>query len=256
MSDHETLHQVAEAYALGLASEMEARQFEDHLTTCAECRQTLAELVAVHEGLGRLAPPAAPPARLRERVLTVAAGRGAQRPPSAAWWLAAAAALVAAVCGTQWWATSARLTEAEAELASVRSRLADAESRRAAAERTSADTAGRLAIALAPDAIAVPLTGQAAAPAASGRVVWSASRGVVFSAASLPALPDGRVYQLWAVTAPAPVGLALLEPAPSGSVDVVAPAPAGVTPAAFAVTIEPTGGSPGPTGAMYLLGSR
>jgi anti-sigma-K factor RskA len=71
----------------------------------------------------------------------------------------------------------------------------------------------------------------------------------------LPPLPAGRVYQLWAVTAPAPVSLMLVTPA-AGQADQVATVAPAVLPAAFALTIEPEGGSPGPTGAMYLLGSR
>jgi anti-sigma-K factor RskA len=256
MSDHETLHALVETYALGLADEAEARQFEAHVATCPECRQALAECLGVQESLARLAPTAVPPAHLRERVLGAAAGRAPRSRATPAWWVAVAAAVVAAVCGAQWWITSARLADAEAELAALRSRLADAESLRAAAEQTATDTAGRLAVVMAPDAVAVPLIGQAASPQATGRVIWSPSRGLVFAADNLPPLPQGRIYQLWAVSPAAPVGVALLEPAPSGRVDLVAAAPAGVDPAAFAVTIEPAGGSPGPTGAMYLLGSR
>jgi anti-sigma-K factor RskA len=143
-----------------------------------------------------------------------------------------------------------------AELASTQERLANAESLRAAAERVTAETANRLGILASADAVSVPLTGQAVSPDASGRVVWSPSRGVVFTANNLPALPAGRVYQLWAVAVPAPVGLALVTPGVAGQADATATVPDGVAPTAFALTIEPAGGSPGPTGAMYLVGAR
>ena len=99
------------------------------------------------------------------------------------------------------------------------------------------------------------LAGQHAAPKASGRVYWSASQGLLFSAEDLPPLPQGRIYQLWLVTKPAPVSAALVIPDGSGRYSVLAQSPRGVQPTAFALTIEPAGGVPAPTGATYLLGA-
>jgi anti-sigma-K factor RskA len=110
-------------------------------------------------------------------------------------------------------------------------------------------------IVTAADVTRVDLAGQAAAPRAAGRVFWSASRGLYFTASSLPALPQDRIYQLWYVTAGAPVSAALLSPDASGRVTITRPPAVPGRPKAFALTIEPAGGVPAPTGAMYLLGS-
>jgi anti-sigma-K factor RskA len=265
MSDHDALRSLAGPYALGLASDAERREFETHLATCAECRAELAEIRRVNEALAMAATPtAAPPATLRRRIIDAAenepTGRSSPvRAPSGSalpWWLAAAASIAAIFFGTQWWSTSSDLAELRVELASVRDRLATAESLRASAERTVSESASRLAVLMAADSVTVPLAGQPPSPNATGRVVWSPTRGLAFTAANLPALPAGRVYQLWAVTTPAPVGVALVSPDAGGQADALTTVPAGVQPAAFALTIEPAGGSPGPTGAMYLLGSR
>ncbi|HJU44668.1 MAG TPA: anti-sigma factor [Vicinamibacterales bacterium] len=259
MSDHDALRSLAGAYALGVASEAERREFEAHLSTCAECRQELAEIRRVNEALAIAGPPAAaPPADLRRRILD-AAERGRQpRAPARSmlpWWIAAAASIAAVFFGAQWWTASRNLADMRAELASTRERLTVAESLRASAERTATENASRLAVLTAADSITIFLAGQPPSPNATGRVVWSPTRGVIFSAANLPPVPAGRVYQLWAVTARAPVGLMLVTPA-AGQADALAAVPAGVAPTAFALTIEPEGGSPGPTGPMYLLGSR
>ena len=110
-------------------------------------------------------------------------------------------------------------------------------------------------IATAPDVKRVDLAGQPAAPRAAGRVFWSPSRGLLFTATNLPALPPGRVYQLWYVTAAAPVSAGLVTPDASGQSRTLTAAVAPVQPKAFALTIEPAGGTPAPTGAFYLLGS-
>ena len=52
-----------------------------------------------------------------------------------------------------------------------------------------------------------------------------------------------------------PVGAGLLRPSPDGAVQAVFATPAGLAKAAaFAVTIEPDGGVPAPTGDKYLVG--
>jgi anti-sigma-K factor RskA len=259
MSDHDALRSLAGAYALGVASEAERREFEAHLATCAECRRELAEIRRVSEALAMATPPAAAPSPgLRNRIVDAAeqdrrprTTRGSTLP----WWMAAAASIAAVFFGAQWWSVSSELSEMRAELASTRDRLTIAESLRASVERTATENTSRLAVLTAADSITIPLAGQPPSPNATGRVVWSPTRGVIFSAANLPPLPAGRVYQLWAVTAPAPVTLMLVTPAGGQADQVAAVAPA-AAPTAFALTIEPEGGSPGPTGAMYLLGSR
>ncbi len=78
---------------------------------------------------------------------------------------------------------------------------------------------------------------------------------VIFTAASLPPLPPGRTYQLWIISGQMPIGAGLIRPASDGAVQAVFTSPAGLTKAAaFAVTIEPDGGVPAPTGDKYLVG--
>ena len=94
------------------------------------------------------------------------------------------------------------------------------------------------------------------AVSARARALWSRQRGMVFTVANLPPLPAGRVYQVWVVTAQAPVSAGLLTPDAAGGGSVYFETPVDILPpTAVAVTLEPAGGVPAPTGAMYLVGT-
>jgi len=265
MSEHDHLRELAGPYALGVLDEDERQVFERHLPLCEECRREVADVRLVSEGIANTVEAVAPPPHLRARIMAAAqaipAGprqatgtRGAMA--MFPWWLAAAASVAAVVFGGLWRTSSQRLDVAEGELASTRQQLAQAQGRMASVQSVADHARQQLDILSAPDVVRVDLIGQAVSPSAGGRVYWSRSRGLAFSATNLPPLATGRVYQLWLVTSPAPVSAALVGPDPAGRFDAIVPGATSLEPTAFALTVEPEGGSPGPTGAMYLLGSR
>lgn len=93
--------------------------------------------------------------------------------------------------------------------------------------------------------------------AGSGRVLVDAETGEAHVVlAGLPAPGPGKTYELWAIRGdrpPEPAGLVVVGGAPATAVRVDRiPAPADV--AAFAVSIEPEGGSTSPTGPIVLVG--
>lgn len=85
-----------------------------------------------------------------------------------------------------------------------------------------------------------------------GRVFVSPGKGVVFVAAGLPKLDPHRIFELWVIPAAG-------NPIPAGTFSSVADSAvyvhAGpvVNAAAFAVTIEPEGGSPQPTSQPFIV---
>jgi len=89
------------------------------------------------------------------------------------------------------------------------------------------------------------------------RVLLDAESGeAAIVLAGVPVLEPGKTYELWAIRgtkAPEPAGLLAVADA-TGAALHVAPikAPAEVT--AFAISIEPAGGSPSPTGPVVLVG--
>ena len=103
----------------------------------------------------------------------------------------------------------------------------------------------------------VVLHGAGPAPEATGRVVWRASAGGHLYVTRLAPLPEGKVYELWAISddRPRPAGVFAVDATGGGGLRVdTAPGSGPVD--GFAVTIEPAGGVSAPTGPVVLASSR
>lgn len=280
---HEPFDGLASLYALGALTERERATFEEHLEVCGACVNDVMSLLPVTHRLADAAPLREPRADLRARVIQAVTGSPPQTnagdvamplaapasamdrpaPPrrtgSAARLLfrLAAAALLVVAAGLGWFAAQqfnlARALQDNLDGANRRATLAELEV--STAELAAAESRQRAAILAAPDALTIGLAGQPAAPDAVARVFWSATQGVVFTAAGLPALPAGRVYQLWFVPNASPVSAGLLTIDEGGRVAASVTRPDDVTvPVPMAVTLEPEGGVDSPTGEVYLLG--
>jgi anti-sigma-K factor RskA len=149
-----------------------------------------------------------------------------------------------------------RVTSLEDRLRDAARQLALSERQIADLRRTSAQGQFQMAVLAAPDLLQIDLAGQPAAPRSAGRAFWSRSRRLLFTASSLPALPSGRTYQLWILAAqPAPISAGLFKPDDGGRVTTIFETPVDLPqPVGMAVTIEPDGGVPSPTGDKYLVG--
>jgi anti-sigma-K factor RskA len=260
MTAHDALLQDAPAYALGSLDRESRRTFEAHLAGCETCAAEVRSLRAVTALLGATVSPRTPRPELRARVMAAVSGTAAPASPrrrsrrpawlplAAALALAAGAALYAGLLQNRIGELEARLQQALLQASATDRALADA-------RRTAGDAEAAMAVIAAPDVARIDLTGQAIAPQARARALWSRDRGMVFTVSSLPPLPAGRVYQVWVVTANAPVSAGLLMPDADGSGSVYFGTPPDIpTPIALAVTLEPAGGVPAPTGERYLVG--
>jgi anti-sigma-K factor RskA len=252
LDEHDELGELAALYALGALTGPERHAFEAHLGSCTTCLAELRSFTTVVDRLAFAAPVVSPRPAVREHTLASLRPRDRALPTlhdkrtlnrGARWaWLAAAAMLVISVGLTVY-------------SASLRERIRLLERQVADALRSTEAARVRLAVLTAPDLTDVALAGQAPAQRASGRALWSRSRGVVFAASSLPALPPGRTYQLWYLTSGAPVSAGVFEPEPDGRAIAFFPTPElTAAPSGFAVSLEPEGGVPAPTGAIYLAG--
>jgi anti-sigma-K factor RskA len=257
MTDHATEREKTGAYALGLLADDERREFEAHLASCLECVREVRELVEAAAALGGSAGAHEPPAHLRAAILAKIGDRGTAgsgRGDAIRWWLVAASIALVASAGYGS-LMRARVAKLGSELDAARVKLAATETTMAGLRRTAA-SADRLTVILASaDITRVDLAGQAVAPLAGGRAFWSRSRGLIVTATNLPPAAADKVYQLWMVTAQAKISAGLFSPDDHGTAAVVVDSPSGVQPVAIAVTLEPAGGVPQPTGPMYLVGS-
>ncbi len=231
------------------------------------------ESLRVLDALGRAVPQAAPPSALRARVLAAAVAE-AQEPVATAgqhrptalprwrllaaanrwpWLLAAAATFVAVTTSLGWVSARQDVTRLRASVADLRASAAAVTNVRAAYTREQSARQRAAAILSASDVTTTVLTGVSPAAAARARVYVSATRGLFLAADALPPLADGRVYQLWSIVRGTPVSGGVFELDERGQAQVLAEAPPGPADA-FAVTIEPRGGVPAPTGDKVLLG--
>jgi len=107
----------------------------------------------------------------------------------------------------------------------------------------------------APETQIVALDGLKPSPTARGRMWWHREVGGVFVANGLPATPPGKTYQLWAIAAGMPLPAGLFDVDPKGSATLRVKLLPGVEKVEiFAVTLEPAGGLPKPSGPMFLAG--
>ena len=291
MSDlqHAPFDELAALYAVGALSENDRTAFETHLETCLECVSEVKSLLPVTHALVHGAPPLDAPAQLRARVLgqvTATAPAPRDRPEPAAapldalvsgldepdtptpfvkprrrgpgvlFWLAASL-LIATTGGVGWYVAelSNQVQSLRAALDAANNLTERAETQMEAARAAMAEREAVLALVTGSDVQQLDLEGQPLAPRASARVLWNNAAEMVFIATGLPSLPAGDVYQLWFVLPDAPVGAALLEPDQNGDATVMLEVPDTVTlPPVMAMTVEPAGGVPAPTGDLYLLG--
>jgi anti-sigma-K factor RskA len=260
---HDELVVLAPAYVLGALEPDERRAFESHVAECEICASEVRSLGRVTAGLAQSVPLVTPPAALRDRVLLAVGAREArasQPVMPSRWrmadWLAYAACVAIATAAVLYAMNlRTRVENLEARLEVAQTRLAAADRAMVDARRVAFETQSAMAVLAATDLIRVDLQGAPAAPQAAGRALWSRQSGMVFAANNLPPLPAGKIYQVWLVAGGPPVSAGLVAPDETGRGVGIFRTPVDVTgPVTVAVTIEPEGGVPAPTGAFYLTG--
>jgi len=107
-----------------------------------------------------------------------------------------------------------------------------------------------------PDVRIVSLARFPDAPAGVGRIFWYTAPNVWhFMVYHLPPAPPGKTYQLWFITRDAKISAGTFQTTETGegALRITIP-PEAVQVTAAAVTLEPEGGVPQPTGPIYLYG--
>jgi len=257
--NEERLLELVPLAALGALDGEERAAFEAALASSPAAQR---ELQAYQELVGRLGlatAPSQPSAALRERLLRETRPAAPRRD-----WLAPAlaAGLVAALAGLLFFRSERDAARREAAALEAAAQEARETAQKAHAEAVALreSLAGELAfreLVSYPETRVVSLAGLAAAPSARARVVWHAGRGeAVLVAFGLAPAPAGKAYELWIIAKAAPVPAGVFQVDAQGR--VVFRLPAGLEFAGvrtFAVTVEPEGGTPAPTGPMVLAGA-
>ena len=255
----ESLQAQAAAYALGGLEPAEAQAFELQLEGNAELRALVAELHEVSAALAAGAPAAQPRPELKNRVLAAArAGRERRTLPRViplvvrtavtplAWAAAAGFALLAGYQQVRVHRRDVQLRELMVALDTTVKRLTDREDRLAAI----LDGNTRMYVMQASGGIDT-------ASRYGAQVFWRRDRQTwLVNAYHLPRLPAGKVYQLWYVTPHAKISAGVFPVDSAGQGVRLIPVPSEAQGAVLAaMTVEPDGGSPQPTGAIVMAGS-
>ena len=221
-----------ELYAIGVAEEPERSEIRAHLNrNCELCMEEIKRAREVVALLGGTAPPAAPSAGLRRRIL--ASVRVEQR--RFGWAPFLAAALAMALFAVVYF--GGRERDVANELARVRDQNSGqaielAKVNEAFAILTGADT--------------IVTTFGEGQPRPKGKVFVSPSRGVLLIARNLPPAPPGKAYEMWTLRDGKAKAAGMFQSAPDGSAMHAQHGSVGNTDA-VAVTLENEAGADQPT---------
>lgn len=283
---HDEAFALLDALAMDSLEGREREAVAEHAAQCETCRPELASLRETFAQLAFAAPPAAEidgsaQARIHSRLMdrVAADGRAEGAPPvrlelsspppmsmtqerriisSLAWrraeWIAAAASVLLVVSIGL---LAAMLRDRQTVHEALQAELA-----RSAGTRTSNDSLRSLIASrdsmisglIGRDVAVLSLT-SAGAKAPFARMFWDTARNTwTLAAHNMPELRSGRTYQLWLVTKTAKISAGTFTPT-NGEAVVRATYPLSRDSLeAIAVTEEPAGGVPQPTGAIVIAG--
>jgi anti-sigma-K factor RskA len=264
-NEHPTRSEDFDLYALGALDDAERQAFESHVASCADCAATLAAARGRMAILAFAAPPVAPSPGVKESLMrqVIASaegpgGSGARVQPEhtagggvfARWWAALLPVATAfALATVLLWLHEEQLNR---QLADLRATIQKQ-------QQEIAETRHQADLIAARETLVVPLWSQKGAPDAHGeghaRVLYNAKEGMMTYDGWLPSAPTDKSYQLWLVPMNgAPISAGVFNPQNGEMSHMMMKLPAGVTAKAFAVSLEPAGGMPQPTGPMILVG--
>ena len=237
-AEHDELVELIPAYALNSLDADDAQAVSRHLASCEACQ---AELTAYEEVVGVLplataevTPPTALKGRLMDRVQAQPAAEPADLEAQLPWWQQAVASFQAWLAGPRW--RPALL------LVVLILAIGNIYFWREATQPS--PTAWRR----------IGLQGTEVAPEATGIIYISADgRNGTIIVDKLPQLDDSRQYQLWLIADSDRTDGGVFSVPADGYQAMLIESPRPLREySAFGITIEPAGGSPGPTGDRVL----
>lgn len=288
---HEDYKQLLALEAVSALEEGERARLEEHLPSCAGCREELRELADAAASLAYTVAPSAPPPELRAHILARVRAAGPSEvlaaPPElfaeaaeavapsdaraalggfSLWQLltgrpvlgfgAAAAVLALVLLGATTLSLWSRNRTLGAEVSRLYAQLRETQNEMAGQREQLAGARAVSDLLASPGVRVAELSGKEPAPRAHAMLAYDRSTGrAVIMAAGLPPCPEGHAYQLWLIADKKPLPGGTFKSDAEGRARMNDRLPSGVGTPTFAVTLEREGGVPAPEGSIYLAGS-
>lgn len=274
---HEEIKNAVSAYCLGALDNEEHHLVEQHLSQgCTDCETLWREMQGVVAVLPLVAEPASPPASVKQKLMAgiVPEAKTAPGPVSVpkairaedipshiidaikrrwvrlSWGFALAAIIIGSVFSLYTRSLVNEIAVLENNIRISGAVIGDLQTKLADKERL-------LQVIEAPQVRLVQLNGAEPAPESSGRVYFDpGTQDAIFIAHNLSQPPSDKDYQLWMIKGAEKIDAGVFTTDADGKVILQLKTisdPESI--AAFAVTLEPKGGVPQPTGQIHLLGT-
>lgn len=255
-----------ELLALGVIAGEECESFRAHISSCAECSRNFAAARGCVALFALAAPAQAPSSAAREKLLqkirteglsvadrsrkTQLENRPIAVPRRARWWSSVwvPAAAILAIATILLWINNRALDNQLQQMQRAEQQF----------EAQAEHEKNLVAFFSAQDTQAVILAAKPSVPkGAWARVKFNSRLGMVCYTGDLPAPPPHMEYQMWIVPMEGqPISAGAFMPASfSNGKMCMAKMPHGIDCKSFAVTVEPMGGMPHPTGPQVLSGT-
>ena len=276
MNGHPTREEDFDLYALGALEGDEKLAIESHVASCAACTEKLAEARGRIALLALAAPQVAPSAAVKQRLMQQVrthaetnaersdAARESQPAPARTpresersagffgrWWAAVLlpAGAVLAVATILLWTENRQL---DRELAALRAALRENTQQQQQQLQDARQVADMLE---SRDTVTVSLAQQPGMPIGAAHVMYNSKMGMLMYDGELAPAPAAKSYQLWLVPADGkPISAGVFNPVSGRTDHMMMKLPPGIAAREFAVSLEPAGGMPQPTGPMVLIG--
>ena len=272
---HDQLLELCPVYALGALDGEELREFEAHLKSgCTSCNQEIQQFVELTARIPEALPNIIVSSDLKSRLLDeinressrrevvefkprVTLPREEKSARKTVWvpWACAAAAGIALVLS--FFNTSRLNDEISGKQSKLEQQQEKLEQQKEKIDQLQNQLRSESAFLNTPELRVTMLVGTEKSPRSTGKILWNArERKALFYAANLPAIPPGKTYQLWIIAANKPFDAGIFSVDQNGNAFLRVESLSEADKAQkFAVTLEPAGGVPQPTGEMHLLGS-
>jgi len=256
-----------ELYVAGLLSVEEMRDVE--LKAC-QYPEIKTELESLQASLEKYATRYAmqPPAGLKERIMKAVDGEGenergktktivreiSSSRQASPWYLAAASIALLIVAAIIAYRYAAQVTQYKQQVAQLTEQQSSMQREMEATKESISKYNEQLAMLSDPNTVKIAMKGTAKSPESLAMIYWNRqSQAVYLDIKDLPPAPSDKQYQLWFIDpSNKPVSAGVFDMKTGEWIRMVN-APAAV---AFAVTLEPRGGSQNPTlDQMYVIGT-